>query len=457
VLTTYRPLATISRLDGSRPESGEARVAAPRFAPVAQHGPLHLACSDAEIATRLLPPAVADGALVERPRLLERIARANAPLTLLAAPAGYGKTTLLAQYLGALAAAEPARGGLHAWLTLDAADDCMLGFVRALAAAIEAVLPLPRPSQLSARALLDHAKQGGEVSIPVLRATLLNDLASLPAPLTLALDDYQHIRSPEIHHTVALLAEQRPGGLRLLVASRSLPALPLARMRARRQLLELGEGELRYSYDEAVALLEKTLGEPPAPAELDTLYARSEGWPVGLQLAALSMAEGAGRRDCAAVASGSNRYIADYLEVEVLDQLPSYLREFLLRTSLLDELSGPLCDALLLDRLPSDERGAFSQLVLDELERARLFLSSLDGERRRYRYHPMFREALRAQLLAGASATEVAELRARAARWSADSRAWQPTPPAPLAATPARQGAGVRGSRPGARARSSSR
>jgi LuxR family maltose regulon positive regulatory protein len=329
---------------------------------------------DVLLATKLYMPGPPPGQ-VPRPRLLARLDEGlGRGLVLVCAPAGYGKTVLLADWTR--------RGGQPvAWLSLDAGDNDPARFWRHAVAALdrarpgtgERVAPLLGPPAPS--------------SFQGLVTALINDLAADQA--LLVLDDYHVIGSPQVHESLAFLVEHRPAGTCVVLASRSDPPLPLARLRARGQLTEVRAAELRFTPAEAAELFQH--GAPALPdASVAALAARTEGWAAGLQLAALSLR---GQDDAAAFVAaftGSHRYVLDYLAEEVLERQDGQLRTFLLETSVLDRLSGPLCDAV------TGREG--SQALLEQAERAGLFLIPLDELRGWWRYHHLFADLLRARL-----------------------------------------------------------
>ena len=329
------------------------------------------------LATKLHMPASRPD-LVPRPRLAERLDEGlGQGLILVCAPAGYGKTVLLADW---------ARPGGHpaAWLSLDAGDNDPARFWRHAVAALdqarpglgERVAPLLGPPAPS--------------SFQGLVTALINALAE-PAvdEALLVLDDYHVIDSHLVHESLSFLLEHRPPGITVVLASRSDPPLALARMRARGQLAEIRAADLRFTPGEAGELLQHTAAALP-DALVAALAARTEGWAAGLQLAALSLR---GNDDAAAFVAaftGSHRYVLDYLVEEVLERQGERLRTFLLETSVLDRLSGPLCNAV------TGREG--SQALLEQVERAGLFLVPLDEERGWWRYHHLFADLLRARL-----------------------------------------------------------
>jgi LuxR family maltose regulon positive regulatory protein len=302
------------------------------------------------------------GPLVPRPRLAALLGDGTTvTLTLVSAPAGFGKTTLLAD---ALAAA----GRPVAWLSLDRDDNDPARFWTYVATA----LSRPPESCLTA---------------------LLNDLAARTTDVVLVLDDYHVIDATEIHDGMAFLLEHLPPRAHVVIAGRADPPFPLARMRASGELVEIRAADLRFTPDEAAAYLGDAVGPDLAPADVAALEERTEGWIAALQLAALSLR---GRSDISGVVArfaGTDRYVVDYLVEEVLAHQPDAVRDFLLRTAVLDRLTGPLCDAV-----TGRDDGT---RMLVELERANLFLVPLDDHREWYRYHHLFADVLRARLPGG--------------------------------------------------------
>jgi LuxR family maltose regulon positive regulatory protein len=374
------------------------------------------------LTTKLFIPRPPAG-LVARPRLSERLTDAlSVPLTLIAAPAGSGKSTLLAAWLAeAQHAARRTQNGpstsrsnalSFGWLTLDTGDNDLGTFLHYLVAALQRAAP-----NVGAATLAQLHQP-----LPSLRALLtplINDLAERVEPCLLILDDYHVITEPAIHDAVMLLVEQLAGILHVVLSSRDDPPLPLARLRARRQLFELRVGDLRFTSEEVAAFLGETMALPVSAAEAAALTARTEGWAVGLQFAALALQGRTDRSDFLEALSGTNRYLMDYLASEVLDRLPAHLRSFLLQTAVLERMCGPLCDATLglSSAEVSTNAESYSQLVLEELERRHLFMVPLDDQRQWYRYHHLFAGVLRQQLLAGAGTRKVADLHRRAGAW----------------------------------------
>src|SRR5690606_25817466 len=350
------------------------------------------------LETKFYAPRWRSG-LVSRPRLLDRLDRgARSRLTLVAAPAGFGKTTLLAEWL----AMPRVEGRRVAWLSLDQGDNHPAAFWTYLITALQGVQP-----EVGANAL---ALLQGSQSPPAeaLLTSLLNDLRAVPSDLVLVLDDYHLIESREIHEGITYLLEHLPPAMHLVIACRADPLLPLARLRGRGELAELRAADLRFTSDEAAAFLNEVVGLTLSAEDISDLDARTEGWIAGLQLAALSMQ---GRDDVTgfiAAFTGDDRYIVDYLVEEVLARQPDDVRRFLLQTSILDRLSGALCDAVTV--------GAGGRQTLERLERSNLFVVPLDDKRQWYRYHHLFADVLRAHLLQEQREL-VPLLHGRAARW----------------------------------------
>ncbi|MFZ0166488.1 MAG: hypothetical protein WAL12_23155, partial [Trebonia sp.] len=336
--------------------------------------------------------------LVARPRLSERLSRgAESALTLVSAPAGFGKTTLLAEWL----AAAPADGRSVAWLSLDQRDNDPALFWTYLVAALKTAAPGEGAGALS---LLHPPRSPGEAGL----VTLLNDLDAISDDVVLVLDDYHVIDAREVQDGMAFLLEHLPRQIHLVIGSRTDPALPLARLRGRGELVEIRAADLRFTPGEAAAYLNGVMGLALAAADVAALEGRTEGWIAALQLAALSMQ---GREDTAAFIAGfagDDRYIVDFLAEEVLQRQPGHVQQFLLRTCILDRLCGPLCDAV----TGQDDGKA----MLAALERGNLFLVPLDDRRQWYRYHQLFADVLQARLR-DERPEEVPDLHRRASGW----------------------------------------
>ncbi|MCX6029240.1 MAG: LuxR C-terminal-related transcriptional regulator [Chloroflexi bacterium] len=388
---------------------------------------------DTLLATKLLLPTTRPD-LVARPRLVARLEeglRLGRRLTLVSAPPGFGKTTLIREWIGAVE--RPV-----AWLALDEDDNDAVRFLRYLIAALDhrsyivaqrsVVGNPPAETEKAPQGLRQVAEAtfqlqtGGfqplglqappAASPQEMLIALINDLARAGTDVLLVLDDYHVIREFAVHDLVAFLLAHQPPGFHVVIGTREDPPLPLARLRARDQVTEIREGALRFTPEEAAAFLTQTMRLGLSPAAITSLAARTEGWITGLQLAGLALRQSTGglRLQAAADAfvaafAGDDRYVVDYLMAEVLDRAPEPLRAFLRQTSVLDRLSAPLCDAL----TGRDD----SQAMLEQLEAANLFLTCLDNRREWYRYHVLFAEVLRLTL----TPAERSELHKKAARW----------------------------------------
>jgi len=332
---------------------------------------------DAPLATKLHLPRPRDGFLA-RERLLERLAEGTArELTLVCAPAGFGKTSLLGDWARRSA-------GPVAWLSLDAGDNDPARFWRYVAAALDGVCR-GVGAQVAAR-----LRGSPPASLEAVVTVIVNAVATSDEHLALVLDDYHVIDAAVVHDSLGMLLERQPEQLRLVLSSRADPPLPLARLRARGQLAELRAADLRFTPEETALLLEEVMGLALPAASQATLAARTEGWVAGLQLAGLSLRGHADPAGFVAGFSGSHRHVLDYLTEEVLARQPDAIRAFLLETSILERLSGPLCDAV----TGRDD----GQALLEEIERANLFLVPLDEVRGWWRYHHLFADLLQARL-----------------------------------------------------------
>jgi len=336
--------------------------------------------------------------LVPRPRLIQRISdglQSKRRLTLVSAPAGFGKTTLVVAWL--MQSDHPT-----AWLSLDEADNDLLRFLAYLAAAFQQV-----DEEIGAP-LLSALQSPQLPAIEKILTALLNEIALRADSLILVLDDYHLLSETAILEVMEFLLHHQPPQLHLVLITREDPALPLAKLRARDKLTEIRAWDLRFTQEETNAFLQGVMGLELTRQDVAALEDRTEGWAVGLQLAGLSMQRQADLKAFIADFSGSHRYILDYLTDEVLQQQPESIRSFLLHTSILDHLSGPLCDALT-GRIDSDK-------LLTHLEAANLFCVPLDEERRWYRYHHLFSDLLRNQLTRS-QPEWIPELHRRASRW----------------------------------------
>lgn len=349
------------------------------------------------LATRIrIPPA--RGHDVPRRRLSDALTRGvlTHPLTLVSAPAGYGKTTLLRQW-----ASEPPAP--VAWYSIEDVDNDRVRFLRYLVAAWGVVWPEIAESPLGL--LLGSA----EPDVDAVVTACLDPGVGRQDPVILVLDDFDLIVDPTIHRDATFLLDHLPAQVHVVLAGRAEPPLPLARYRAHQELFELHADALRFRRDEVEAFFHEVRGTDLPAETVGAIGEQVEGWAVGLQLCALALPARVGGKP--PVVSGRHRFIADYLRAEVLAHLPARQQRFLLRTSLLDRLSGPLCEAV--------SRSGGGQAMLEELERANLFIMALDDQREWFRYHPLFADVLRDDL-ARQAPDEVPALHHRAARWYLD-------------------------------------
>ncbi len=324
-------------------------------------------------------------AMVPRPRLSERLDRGTASkLMLVSAPAGFGKTTLLAEWLAA-GPIDAADERSVAWLSLDRGDNESATFWRYVVAALQTAAPEVGANELA----LLQASQPPPIHAVLI--TLLNGLGAIGKDVVLILDDYHVIEARDVQDGMAFLLEHLPPQLHVVIASRADPALPLARLRGRAELVEIRAADLRFTPDEAAAYLNDVMGLVLTAPDVAALEGRTEGWIAALQLAALSMQ---GRDDIPgfiAGFTGDDRYIVDYLAEEVLQRQPDEVRAFLLQTSVLSRFTGSLCDAV------TGQGGG--KAMVEALDRGNLFLVSLDDRRQWYRYHHLFADVLQARLL----------------------------------------------------------
>jgi LuxR family maltose regulon positive regulatory protein len=348
------------------------------------------------VETKLQVPRPRDRAVV-RSRLDERLKKGSRTrLTLVSAPAGFGKTSLLAGWLAA-------HDGGHrvAWVSLDERDQDPTTFWTYLLLAVDRAAP-----GAATRALTEL--DAGRIQVEAVLAGMLNELSVLPDDLTLVLDDYHLAEGPGIQPGITFLLERLPPHVHLVLSTRADPALPLSRWRGRGELVEVRAPDLRFTAAEAAAYLNHTCSLDLRSDDVAALDTRTEGWVAALQLAALSLT---GREDPSgfiAGFAGDDRYVVDYLADEVLDRQPGGLRRFLLDTCVLDRLTAPLCDAV------TGRHDAST--TLESLERQNLFLVALDRNRRWYRYHHLFADVLRARL-ADERPEDVAALHRRASDW----------------------------------------
>ena len=319
---------------------------------------------------------------MERPELIKYLADAEVKLILVAAPPGFGKTTLVAQWR-----CSPVNGKPFAWVSLDSADNDPVRLWWHVVSSVRLACPAFDSEKVLAM-LRGQAPDFGGAVLPV----LVHELASLPEQVVLVLDDYHLIKKAACHEQVALLLGRLPPCVQVVIATRANPPLPLARMRALGEMAEIRAHELRFDTRQAAELIHAVVAAELSERDLASLVRRTEGWPAGLHLAALSM-----RRDPSPDAfvrqfSGANRFIVDYLVEDVLNQQPSGIREFLTRTAILGRFCAPLCEAV--------TGSADAAAIIDVLERENLFVVPLDEHRQWFRYHHLFAQVLRSQLAA---------------------------------------------------------
>ncbi len=344
---------------------------------------------------KLHPPSRRES-WVDRPRLMHAMADAiRRPVTLVAAPAGYGKTTVVAQGLQGEACPD------SAWVSLDPGDNDPARLWSHVAAALEragCVLPLVEPSRVFGRPTQ---------APPTLLVTIVAALAAMPDDLVLVLDDFHFVQSAARHEEVELLVQSLPDKAHLVIITRSDPGLRLGRLRVSHDLAELRAEDLAFTPEEAREMVART-GVTLSDDTLGELVERTEGWPAALYLAALSLADRPDPDDFVHRFSGSNRFIGDYLTEEVLSRHPERLRDFILDVSVLDRFSAALCDHLL--------GRSDSATILNDLERANLFLVPLDGDRTWFRFHQLFAAVARSELELSRP-QRIEELHTRAAEW----------------------------------------
>jgi LuxR family maltose regulon positive regulatory protein len=356
------------------------------------------------VETKLFSPAPRPG-MVARPRLDDRLSHGGR-LVLISAPAGFGKTTLVG---GWLARTHRRPDAAVAWVSLDEGDQEASSFWTYVVTALDRAVP-----GVGAGAL--PLLEAGQSSTEAVLVVVLNELSVLPGEVTLVLDDYHLADGPGIRSGMTFFLDRLPPQVRLVITTRADPGLPVARLRARGELVEIRAADLRFTLAETATYLNDATGVPLTAEDIASLEERTEGWVAALQLAALSLQ---GRGDPAgfiAGFAGDDRFVVDYLVEEVLDRQPEPVRRFLLQTSILDRLTGALCDAV------TGEHGG--KAMLERLDRANLFLVPLDDQRRWYRYHHLFADVLRSHLLEERG--DVSDLHRRAGTWYGE--AGEPVP-----------------------------
>jgi LuxR family maltose regulon positive regulatory protein len=413
-------MVTIQRLEEMAQEQSSASSAAilapePATLSLEQHSLL--------LSTKLSPPRL-PGSLVERSRLLRELDAIHSyPLTLVSASAGSGKTTLLSAWVASckLPASEErlqsierkAAEQIVTWLSLDALDNDPIRFWASVIAALRTFTPHLGQTALT----LLHSPQPPPMS--TILTALLNEIMPGSGDIILILDDYHVITDQVIHESLLFLLDHLPERMHLVLATRTDPELPLSRLRVRGHLLEIRSSDLRFTQEEATSFLLQRMTLPLSDEDVATLQKRTEGWIAGLQLAALSLRKRHDFSGWVSDFSGSYRYLLDYVQQDILAQLPDPLQHFLLQTSILSRMNADLCQAITAGLTLQT-----SQEMLEEVERANLFVVPLDEQRQWYRYHDLFREALRARL--HASQPELVPLlHQRAARWYEKQGEWR--------------------------------
>ncbi|MCJ7434857.1 MAG: hypothetical protein MUO77_15350, partial [Anaerolineales bacterium] len=361
------------------------------------------------LATKLyIPPPRAK--IVLRPRLIEQLNEglsSGRKLTIISASAGFGKTTLVSEWIASCK--QPV-----AWLSLGGGDNDPSRFLSYTIAALQTI-----KAEIGAD-LLGVLQSSQQPFVESILTTLVNEITTIPDPFIFILDDYHVIDSKPVDEAITFLIEHLPLRMHLVIATREDPHLPLARLRARGQLTELRAADLRFTPTEAAEFLNQAMGLNLSAENIAALEACTEGWIAGLQLAAISMQGHASRDATSFIRSftGSHHFVLDYLMEEVLQQQSESIQTFLLRTSILDRLCGPLCEAVL-------GSSASGQEILEYLERANLFIVPLDDERCWYRYHHLFGDLLRKRLRQNTSSGDeeagVAEYHIRASVWFEDN------------------------------------
>ncbi len=351
------------------------------------------------LRTKISVPQIPSGS-ISRPRLIEQIQRgAEGPLTLLAAPAGFGKTQLLLEWTKE--ADLPI-----AWLTLDSDDNDLSRFFRYLIGALQTLEAGLGEEEK------DYTQSSTGDGLEVGLTLLINELSALPKEIALVLDDFQVLENPLALQGIGFLLKYLPPNLHLVIASRSEPELDLAFLRAKGRVVEVGADELRFTGDEVARYFRQAVGLQLSPETVQALEERTDGWITSLQMAAISLNNQADPETLLAHLQGNAYHLAGFLAEEILDRQPEEMRQFLLRSSIMETLSGPLCEAV----VNPDAQPGYGAVMLNRLEHAHLFISALDDKHEWFRYHPLFADFLR-QVQAEVNPGEIPELHQRAALW----------------------------------------
>ncbi len=366
--------------------------------------------ADPLVETKLLLPRQRREVVLRR-RLTDLLLRGSqGPVTLVSAPAGFGKTTLLASWF-ATAPSTPDDDHVVAWVTLDERDREATSFWTYVLLALDRAVP---GSGAAALTLL----QSGQATVETVLAGVVNELSVSSGEVTVVLDDYHLADGVDVATGMTFLVDHLPPQLRLAIGTRADPALPLSRLRARGELVEIRASDLRFTVQEVAGYLNDLNGFDLTAADIAALETCTEGWVAALQLAALSLRDRDDRTSFIAGFAGDDRFVVDYLADEVLSRQPDDVRRFLLDTSVLDRLTGSLCDAV--SPMPERAGARSGKAMLEALDRANLFLVPLDGNRSWYRYHHLFGDVLQAHLLEERPG-DVSELHRRAAAWYAEA------------------------------------
>jgi LuxR family maltose regulon positive regulatory protein len=343
------------------------------------------------------------GEFIHRPRLTERIHQGvKGPLTLLTAPAGFGKTNLLIEWTRETTLPV-------AWLTIDSDDNDTSRFIRYAIGAAQTILPGFGEEALALDLLQSPQGDGWKMGLTL----LINELAVLPKDIVLVYDDFHVLENPLIVERLDFFIKHSPPNFHLIIASRSEPTeLDMAFLRAKGRVFELGMDDLRFTGEEVVQYFREAVGLEIPPETVQALEERTDGWITSLQMAAISLKDQADPVTLLANLQGRAHYLSDFLAEEVLDRQPGEIRQFLLRSSILENLSGPLCEAV----VKPDAQPGYGAVMLNRLEHANLFITALDEKREWFRYHPLFADFLR-QVQAEVNRAEIPELHKRAAIW----------------------------------------
>ena len=379
--------------------------------------------TDPLLVTKFFIPPIRAG-LVARPRLLRSLdSSLDGPLSIITAPPGFGKTTLLSNWVRAYCEDQRDRGVLFVWVSLDEDDNAPDRFWMYVLNGVQKTIEASalEPSICTAFAKIESMLANASPYHSFLTA-LINEISSLPVSIILVLDDYHAVQDAVISRSVTYLVDHCPANLHIVIASRTDPSLPLARWLARGQLKSLRALDLRFSLDEAVEFLNTTMGLSLSLQSVVELNQRTEGWPAGLQMAAFTLQnlDESGIAQAIASFTGRHNFLLDYFTYEILQRQPAEIQHFLLHTAVLDRMCAGLCAAVV-DGGPGGESMSAeqAQAVLESLEHGNLFVVPLDAERTWYRYHHLFNDLLLARLQQAVGQRGVAGLRCRAATWHA--------------------------------------